>query len=86
MSSVSISRAGPVTTVMISRPEALAAEIARFPQDCLRGDRASVYAQWELPLDAALAHEFQLGMRVIDRGGAQRGALEFIQTKGHTDE
>jgi enoyl-CoA hydratase len=61
--------------------ETLAAEIAGFPEDCLRGDRASVYAQWELPLDAALANEFQLGMRVIDDGGAQLGASEFIQKK-----
>jgi enoyl-CoA hydratase len=65
--------------------ETLAAEIARFPQDCLRGDRASVYAQWELPLDAALANEFQLGMRVIDNGGAQQGASEFIRMNGHTE-
>jgi enoyl-CoA hydratase len=65
--------------------ETLGAEIAVFPQDCLRGDRASVYAQWELPLDAALAHEFQLGMRVIDRGGAQQGALEFMRMMGHTE-
>jgi enoyl-CoA hydratase len=65
--------------------ETLAAEIAHFPEDCLRGDRASVYAQWELPLHVALANEFQLGMRVIDAGGAQLGASEFIQKRSHIE-
>jgi enoyl-CoA hydratase len=66
--------------------EALANEIARFPQECLRGDRASVYIQWELPLEVALANEFRLGMRVVDNGGAQVGASEFIRSKGHKED
>jgi enoyl-CoA hydratase len=32
--------------------EELAAQIAAFPQTCLRHDRLSSYEQWGLPLDA----------------------------------
>src|SRR3546814_3409838 len=32
----------------------LAAQIAAFPQRCMRADRASVYAQWDLDLADAL--------------------------------
>ena len=43
--------------------EALAREIARFPQICMRADRRSAYEQWDLPYDAALANEYRRGMR-----------------------
>ncbi len=51
-----------------SRPaaEALAAEIAAFPQACMRADRESVYAQEGLPLDDALRQEFLRGVGVVD--------------------
>src|SRR3546814_20837689 len=35
----------------------LAAQIAAFPQRCMRADRASVYAQWDLDLADALRFE-----------------------------
>jgi hypothetical protein len=35
-------------------------------------------------MDAALANEFQLGMRVIEHEGALLGASEFLRMKGHT--
>ena len=44
-----------------------AAELAAFPQTCMLADRASVYAQWELSFDVALANEFQGGLAVIER-------------------
>jgi enoyl-CoA hydratase/carnithine racemase len=44
---------------------ALATEIARFPQDCLRADRRSSYDQWSLPLDDALLHELREGRDVL---------------------
>src|SRR6059036_3959793 len=37
---------------------ALAHELARFPQRCLRSDRLAVYEQWQLRLDDALVSEF----------------------------
>lgn len=39
----------------------LAAQIAQFPQDCLRRDRQSSYEQWSQPLDVALQQELVLG-------------------------
>ncbi len=60
--------------------ESLAAEIARFPQECLRADRRSVYEQWELPLDEALANEFSRGS-TIARQGAQIGAEQFLRRR-----
>jgi enoyl-CoA hydratase len=60
-----------------SAAEALARTIAAFPQVCLCNDRRSVYESLELPLDAALRREFELGLESIARGtleGAQRFA------------
>ena len=37
--------------------QALARQIASFPQQCLRADRASAFAQWDLPLAEALQRE-----------------------------
>lgn len=56
--------------------EALAAELARFPQACLRADRLSAYQQWNLDLGEALAQEFAGGAAVLEEGiqGAQRFA------------
>jgi enoyl-CoA hydratase len=41
--------------------EALALEIARFPQACMRGDRMSAYEQFGLSLEDAIANEFKHG-------------------------
>jgi enoyl-CoA hydratase len=49
---------------------ALAHDLARLPQTCMRMDRKSSYAQWDLPFDAAMANELVLGrtsMRAPDR-------------------
>ena len=57
--------------------EALAAELAAFPQGCLRADRASAYQAFEGSIDEALVREFQRGVAVLqDEGvpGAQRFA------------
>jgi enoyl-CoA hydratase len=57
------------------RAEELAAEIARFPQVTMRGDRRSVYAQEGLDLDAALASEFRIGRESLAQ--ADTGARRF---------
>ncbi len=62
--------------------EALAAEIARFPQACLRSDRRSAYEQWDLPLDHALANEFQLGLATIESGETREGVARFAKGAG----
>jgi enoyl-CoA hydratase len=67
-----------------ARPEAekLAAEIARFPQICLKGDRSSVYEQFGLGVGEAIAHEFKHGMETLASGEAKAGATRFAGGKG----
>ena len=60
----------------------LAAEIARFPQACMRTDRLSSYEQWDLDLDGALANEFRRGVEAISSGETQSGAKNFASGKG----
>jgi enoyl-CoA hydratase len=62
--------------------EALAREIAAFPQRCLRADRASARAQWDLSLPAALAHEFAGGYAVLASGESAQGAARFVAGAG----
>ena len=49
---------------------ALAHELARLPQTCMRMDRLSSYEQWDLPFDAAMDNELVRGrvsMRAPDQ-------------------
>ena len=62
--------------------ERLAAEIARFPQGCLRADRAAAMAQWSLPAAAALAREYDGGHAVLLSGESARGAAQFVSGAG----
>ncbi|MEZ5849922.1 MAG: crotonase/enoyl-CoA hydratase family protein [Hyphomicrobiaceae bacterium] len=61
--------------------EALAADIARFPEMCMRLDRASVYRQWDLPFDHAMRAEFAAGVEAVKAEG-QAGAARFASGKG----
>ncbi|MDQ1429483.1 MAG: enoyl-CoA hydratase, partial [Actinomycetota bacterium] len=61
---------------------ALAGELALLPQGCLRSDRASLYEQWDLPLDEALAVETGHGMDVLRSGEAREGAARFARGSG----
>jgi enoyl-CoA hydratase len=56
--------------------EALAEEIARFPNACMKADRASSYRQWDLSLDAALHDEAEGGLPIIQQE-AISGAARF---------
>jgi enoyl-CoA hydratase len=49
--------------------EALAHEIARFPQACVKADRRSVYLQHGLEVREALQKEWQNGIGVLDIEG-----------------
>ena len=64
--------------------EALAAELARLPQACLRSDRAATLAQVEAPLPEreALAREFRLGLATIKSGETVAGAERFRSGQG----
>jgi len=61
--------------------EALAREIAQFPQVCLRGDRLSAYEQCDLSLIEALANEFRHGLRALE-AEATAGATRFSRGAG----
>jgi enoyl-CoA hydratase len=60
----------------------LAAEIARFPQTCMRGDRQSSYEQWHLDLEQALRRETEIGLAVIRSGETAEGATRFAKGAG----
>ena len=61
--------------------EALARQIAAFPQGCMKADRYSAYAQWDLPLDAALKQEGRLGAPIVAAEG-RAGARRFVGGAG----
>jgi enoyl-CoA hydratase len=61
---------------------ALAQQLTEFPQQCLRGDRASAYAQWDLTWRDAQANEFRSGMAVLASGETLAGAQRFLQGIG----
>ncbi len=62
--------------------EKLAAELAEWPQTCLRSDREAVYRCLGLPPDEALKLEFALGLRVIESGETAQGANSFAGRGG----
>jgi enoyl-CoA hydratase len=64
----------------MSAAQALAAEIARFPQACMRADRASARRQWTLEESAALRAEWRSIATFAAEG--QGGAARFAAGKG----
>ncbi|MFF8593818.1 crotonase/enoyl-CoA hydratase family protein [Streptomyces sp. NPDC015220] len=60
--------------------ERLAAEIGRFPQECLRSDRASVLDQEGLEEEAAMRGELRHGIGVLSAG--TEGAARFAAGAG----
>jgi enoyl-CoA hydratase len=61
--------------------EALALELTRFPQTCLREDRLSAYEGLGMAFDEALANEFAHGLRSLAADGAA-GAARFSDGEG----
>ncbi len=59
----------------------LAQQLAAFPQQCMLADRASAYAQWELPLAEALRQEGRHGTPMVAAEGVG-GAARFSQGAG----
>ncbi len=72
--------------------EALALQIARFPQLAMRGDRQSAYEQFAMPLEQALQNELRHGMAALTsesvagarrfQSGAGRGGTADAPTDG----
>lgn len=81
---LSIGLANRVTANGAALDKALevAEQVARFPQLCVRSDRASAYEQWDLELPEAIANEVRLGLEVIRSGESQQGAARFVAGEG----
>lgn len=62
--------------------EALAAEIAAFPELCVRNDRLSAYEQWDLPWGAALMNELRHGYGTLESGETDSGVAKFVRGAG----
>jgi len=60
--------------------EQLAAEIAAFPQVCMRGDRRSAYEQFALAIPDAIKNELRHANRALEEAWA--GARDFAAGKG----
>jgi enoyl-CoA hydratase len=61
--------------------QAWAAELASYPQDCLRHDRLSLLEQQGLDEEAAMAGELRHGLRSLAAGAAD-GAVRFAGGEG----
>ncbi len=60
----------------------LAAQLARFPQAALRGDRLSLLEQWGMGLEDALRSERRRGEQALGSGEALVGARRFAAGEG----
>lgn len=61
--------------------EAMAQEIARFPQECMRSDRLSVYRAWGKPVRDGLESEWATSAAIVKAEGIL-GASRFAGGKG----
>ncbi len=66
----------------LAAAQALAGELARFPQTCLRSDRRSLYEQSSLELEAAMAAELRHGLVALNE--AAQGATRFREGAGRS--
>lgn len=65
----------------LAEARSIARAIAAFPQQCMLADRASAYAQWDLPLAEALRQEGRNGAPMVAAEGAA-GARRFAAGAG----
>jgi len=62
--------------------EELALEISRFPEICMKGDRASVLEQWDFDHHGAMLNEFKIGTSTLQTGESRQGAARFASGRG----
>ena len=63
-------------------PCAWAVELAALPQACMRNDRRSALAQWDLPVADALSRRRASASTAWPRGDAVAGAARFAAGAG----
>jgi enoyl-CoA hydratase len=61
---------------------ALAHELGRLPQVCLRNDRRSAHEQVDMSLDDALVNEYHLGMETLTSSEFTAGVARFVAGEG----
>ena len=61
---------------------ALANELTKFPQACMRNDRLAMLQQWGMSHDTALRNEYKLGLETMDSGETLDGASRFSKGEG----
>ena len=61
---------------------ALARELARFPQTCMRTDRMMAHRQWGMDIAEALTLEAMEGEKPLQEESV-KGAARFAAGKGH---
>jgi enoyl-CoA hydratase len=59
----------------------LAEQIAAFPQACMRSDRRSAIASFDLPFDEAMQNELRQGLAALESEGIA-GAGKFAGGQG----
>jgi enoyl-CoA hydratase len=60
----------------------LAHELASLPQDCLRNDRRSTYAQFGRSLDDAIAYEYEQGVASLNSRELGANVARFVDGAG----
>ena len=65
-----------------SAAEELAAQLARFPQVCLRMDRLSAYEQFNFNLTDALRNEYIRGRQALQSPEIAAGVAQFQKGAG----
>ena len=69
----------------LAEAKALAEQLVKFPQTCLRSDRRSSYDQWGLDVAAALVNEGRHGRPALETE-SRKGAARFAAGKGRSGD
>lgn len=64
------------------KAENLARQIAQYPQNCMRNDRLSLYNQFGMSFNRAMANEFEYGLKTLASGEYLEGSEAFKEGKG----
>ncbi len=65
----------------LAEAKALAGQLTKFPQTCMRSDRRSSYEQWGMEIAQALVNEGRCGLPAL-MNETQAGAARFASGKG----